>query len=230
MFHVEGILAIGILHQAFLFVFCINQYRSSPGRFLVYLHHFLHAAPWYCKAATALCSQRNILLLTGEPCHLACRMNQDTTGFCQIITLVETTKANAVFELHSPLSYHDISSKTRTTSSRGIAELWLGSRIAFTASMHAIAAHHPFATLQVIYKESLLARWFGEIHQDVVIRTVSPSVAIISYLRQVLTIHLKIPLFSIHRILEKRFCKPIINRWNEKDTDNKQNQYSQYNQ
>ena len=72
--------------------------------------------------------------------------------------------------------------------------------------------------------------WFGEIHQDIVIRTVSPSVAIISYLRQVLTIHLMIPLFSIHRILKKRFCEPIINRWNEKNTDDKQNQYSQYNQ
>lgn len=96
--------------------------------------------------------------------------------------------------------------------------------------MHAIAAQHPFATLQVIDKESLLARWFGEIYQNIVIRTISPSVAIVSYLRQILTIHLMIPLFSIHRILKKRFREPIINRWNEKNTDNKQNQYSQYNQ
>ena len=96
--------------------------------------------------------------------------------------------------------------------------------------MHAIAALYSFATLQVIDKESLFARWFGEIHQDIVIRTVSPSVAIISYLRQVLTIHLMIPLFSIHRILEKRFREAIINRWNEKNTDDKQNQYSLYNQ
>ena len=152
------------------------------------------------------------------------------TGFCQIIALVEPSKANAVFELHSTFSYHDISSKTRASASRVITELWLGSRIALTASMHAIAAHHPFATLQVIDKESLLARWFGEIYQDIVICTVSPSVAIVSYLRQVLTIHLMIPLFSIHRILKKRFREPIINRWNEKNTDNKQNQYSQYNQ
>ena len=97
-------------------------------------------------------------------------------------------------------------------------------------SMHAIAAHHPFATLQVIDKESLLARWFGEIHQDIVIRTVSSSVAIVSYLRQILTIHFMIPFISIHRILKKRFCEPIINRWKEKDTDDNQNQYSQYNQ
>ena len=96
--------------------------------------------------------------------------------------------------------------------------------------MHAIAAHQSFVTLQVVDKESLLARWFGEIHQDIVIRTVSPSVAIIPYLRQILTIHLMIPLFSIHRILEKRFREAIINRWNEKNTDNKQNQYSQYDQ
>ena len=96
--------------------------------------------------------------------------------------------------------------------------------------MHAIAAHYSFATLQIIDKESLLARWFREIHEDIVICTISPSVAIIPYLRQVLTIHLMIPLFSIHRILKKRFCEPIINRWNEKDTDDKQNQYSQYNQ
>ena len=82
--------------------------------------------------------------------------------------------------------------------------------------MHAIAAHQSFATLQIIDKEPLLARWFGEIHEDIVIRTVSPSVAIVSYLRQVLTIHLMIPHFSIHHILKKRFCEPIINRWNEK--------------
>ena len=157
-------------------------------------------------------------------------MDQNATGFCQIIALVEPSKANAVFELHSPLSYHDISSKTRASASRVIAELWLGSRISFTASMHAIAAHYSYATLQVIDKESLLARWFGEIHEDIVIRTVSPSVAIIPYLRQILTIHLMIPLFSIHRILKKRLRKPIINRWNEKDTYNKQNKYSQYNQ
>ena len=157
-------------------------------------------------------------------------MNQDTTDFCQIIALIETSKANAVLELHSTFSYHDVSSKTRASASWGITELWLGSRIALTTSMHAIAAHHSFSTLQVIDKESLLARWFGEIHQDIVICTVSPSVAIIPYLRQVLTIHLMIPLFSIHRILKKRFREPIINRWNEKDTDDKQNQYSQYNQ
>ena len=96
--------------------------------------------------------------------------------------------------------------------------------------MHAIAAHYSFATLQVIDKESLFARWNGEIHQNIVIRTVSPSVAIISYLRQVLTIHLMVPLFSIHRILKKRLREPIINRWNEKNTEDKQNQYSQYNQ
>ena len=118
----------------------------------------------------------------------------------------------------------------RASASRVIAELWLGCSISLTTSMHAIAAHYSYATLQVIDKESLLARWLGEIHEDIVIRTVSPSVAIISYLRQILTIHLMIPLFSIHRILKKRFCEPIINRWNEKNTDNKQNQYSQYNQ
>ena len=157
-------------------------------------------------------------------------MDQDATGFCQIIALVEPSTANAVLELHSTFSYHDISSKTRASASRVIAELWLGSRISFTASMHAIAAHYSFATLQVIAKEPLLARWFGEIHQNIVIRTVSPSITIVSYLRQVLTIHLMIPLFCIHRILKKRLRKPIINRWNEKDTYNKQNKYSQYNQ
>ena len=98
-------------------------------------------------------------------------MDQDATGFCQIIALVEPSKANAVFELHSPLSYHDISSKTRTSTSRGIAELRLGICISLTTSMHAIAAHYSFATLQVIDKEPLLARWFGEIHEDIVIRT-----------------------------------------------------------
>lgn len=155
-------------------------------------------------------------------------MDQDATGFCQIIALVETSKANAVLELHSTFSNHDISSKTRTSTSRVIAELWLGSRISFTASVHAIAAHYSFATLQVIDKEPLLARWFGEIHQDIIIRTVSPSVAIVSYLRKILTIHLMIPLFSIHRIFKKRFREPFINRWYEKDTDDKQSQYSQY--
>ena len=155
-------------------------------------------------------------------------MDQNVTGFCQVIALVETSKANAVLELHSTFSNHDISSKTRASTSRVIAELWLSSRISLTASVHAIAAHYSFATLQVIDKEPLLARWFGEIHQDIVIRTVSPSVAIISYLRQVLTIHLMIPLFSIHRILKERFCEPIINRCKEKDTDDKQSQYSQY--
>ena len=128
-------------------------------------------------------------------------MNQDTTGFCQIIALVEPSKANAVLELHSTFSYHDISSKTRASTSRVIAKLWLGCCISLTTSMHAIAAHQSFATLQIIDKESLFARWNGEIHQNIVIRTVSPSITIVSYLCQVLTIHLMIPLFSIHRIL-----------------------------
>ena len=157
-------------------------------------------------------------------------MDQNATSFCQVITLVETSKANTIFELHSTCSYHDISAKTRASTSRVIAELWLGSRIALTTSMHAIAAHHPFTMLQVIDKKSLPARWFGEIYQDIVIRTVSPSVAIVSYLRQILTIHLMIPFISIYRILKKRFREPIINMWNEKNTDNKQNQYSQYDQ
>ena len=157
-------------------------------------------------------------------------MDQDATGFCQIIALVETPKANAVLELHSTFSYHDVSSKTRASASRVITELWLGCCISLTTSMHTIAAHQSFATLHVIDKESLLARWFGEIHEDIVIRTVSSSVAIVPYLCKVLTIYLMVPLFSIHRIFKKRFCEPVINRWNEKNTDDKQNQYSQYNQ
>ena len=139
-------------------------------------------------------------------------MDQNVKGFCQVIALVETSKANAVLELHSTFSNHDISSKTRASTSRVIAELWLSSRISLTASVHAKAAHYTFTTLQVIDKESLLARWFGEIHQDIIIRTVSPSVAIVSYLRKILTIHLMIPLFSIHRIFKKRFREPFINR------------------
>ena len=65
-------------------------------------------------------------------------------------------------------TYHDISSKTRASASRVIAELWLGCSISLTTSMHAIASHYSYATLQVIDKESFFARWFGEIHQDIV--------------------------------------------------------------
>ena len=91
-------------------------------------------------------------------------MDQNATGFCQVIALVETSKANAVLELHSTFSYHDISAKTRASTSRVITELWLGCCISLTTSMHAIAAHYSFASLQVIDKEPLFARWFGEIH------------------------------------------------------------------
>ena len=68
---------------------------------------------------------------------------------------------NAVFD------ENDISSKTRESASRVIAELWLGCSISLTTSMHAIAAHYSYATLQVIDKEPLLARWFGEIHEGI---------------------------------------------------------------
>ena len=117
-----------------------------------------------------------------------------------------------------------------TTKIQKISEITNFFRHYFLSRTEVIATHYSFATLQVIDKEPLLSRWNREIHQDIVIRTVSSSITIVSYLRQVLTIHLMIPLFCIHRILKKRFCEPIINRWNEKNTNDKQNQYSQYNQ
>ena len=108
-------------------------------------------------------------------------MNQDTTSLGKIVGLVKTTKTDALLKL-TTLSYHHISSKAGASAAKLIAELRLGIRVALATAVHTVAAHQAFAMLQVVDEEPLLARWNGEIHQDIIICAIPSSLAIVSYL------------------------------------------------
>lgn len=101
-------------------------------------------------------------------------MNQDTTSLGKIIGLVKPTKTDALLKL-TTLSYHHISSKTRASAAKLIAELRLGICVALSTAVHTIAAQHTLSMLQVVDEEPLLARWNGEIHQDIIGMLVNQS-------------------------------------------------------
>ena len=93
-------------------------------------------------------------------------MNQDTTSLGKIVGLVKPTKTDALLKLTS-LSYHHISSKAGASAAKLIAELRLGICVALSTAVHTIAAQHALSMLQVVDEEPLLARWNGEINQDI---------------------------------------------------------------
>ena len=148
-------------------------------------------------------------------------MNQDTTSLGKIIGLVKTTKTDALLKL-TTLSYHHISSKAGASAAKLIAELRSGIRVALSTAVHTVAAHQAFAMLQVVDEESLLARWNGEIHQDIIVRAIPSSLAIVSYLREILAIHLAIPFLDIYVILIQWLSVPVINGRHKRDANNQQ--------
>ena len=179
--------------------------RSST----IYLHHFRHTVSWYREATTALWTYRDIIVFTRKSCHFSRRMNQDTTSLGKIVGLVNPTKADALLKLTS-LSYHHISSKARASAAKLIAELRLGICVSLSTAVHTIAAQHTLSTLQVVDEEPLLARWNGEINQDIIIRAIPSSLAIVPYLREILAIHLAIPFLAIDVILISNCSKLIL--------------------
>ena len=148
-------------------------------------------------------------------------MNQDTTSLGKIVGLVKPTKTDAFLKLTS-LSYHHISSKTGASAAKLIAELRLGICVALSTAMHTVATHQAFAMLQVIYEEPLLARWNGEIHQNIIICAIPSSLAIVSYLREILAIHLAIPFLGVDVILIQWLSVPVINGRHKRDANNQQ--------
>lgn len=148
-------------------------------------------------------------------------MNQDTTSLGKIIGLVKPTKTDALLKLTS-LSYHHISSKARASAAKLIAELRLGICVALATAVHTIAAQHTLSTLQVVDEEPLLARWNGEINQDIIIRAIPSSLAIVSYLREILAIHLAIPFLGVDVILIQWLSVPVIDGRHKRDANNQQ--------
>lgn len=148
-------------------------------------------------------------------------MNQDTTSLGKIIGLVKTTKTDALLKL-TTLSYHHISSKAGASAAKLIAELRLGIRVALATAVHTVAAHQAFAMLQVVDEESLLARWNGEINQDIIICAIPSSLAIVPYLREILAIHLAIPFLGVDVILIQWLSVPVINGRHKRDANNQQ--------
>ena len=148
-------------------------------------------------------------------------MNQDTTSLGKIVALVKPTKTDALLKLTS-LSYHHISSKAGAAATDLIAELRSGIRIPLATAVHTVAAHQAFAMLQVVDEESLLARWNGEIHQDIIVRAIPSSLAIVSYLREILAIHLAIPFLGLDVILIQWLSVPFINGRHKRDANNQQ--------
>lgn len=148
-------------------------------------------------------------------------MNQDTTSLGKIIGLIKTSKADAILKL-TTLSYHHIPSKAGASATELIAELWLGICVALATAVHTVAAQHTLSMLQVVDEEPLLARWNGEIHQDIIVRAIPSSLAIVSYLREILAIHLAIPFLDIDVILIQWLSVPVINGRHKRDANNQQ--------
>ena len=148
-------------------------------------------------------------------------MNQDTTSLGKIIGLVKPTKTDALLKL-TTLSYHHIPSKTGASAAKLIAELRLGIRIALSTAVHTVAAQHTLSMLQVVDEEPLLARWNGEIHQNIIVRAIPSSLAIVSYLREILAIHLAIPFLGLDVILIQWLSVPVINGRHKRDANNQQ--------
>lgn len=88
--------------------------------------------------------------------------------------------------------------------------------------MHTIATHQALAILQVIYEEPLLARRYGEIDQDIIIRAIPSSIAIVPYLRQILAIHLAILFLGIDVILIQWFRISLIYWRDERNASHQQ--------
>lgn len=148
-------------------------------------------------------------------------MNQDTTSLGKIIGLVKPTKTDALLKL-TTLSYHHISSKAGTSAAQLIAELRLGIRVALSTAVHTIAAQHTLSMMQVVDEEPLLARGNGEIHQDIIVRAIPSSLAIVPYLREILAIHIAIPFLDIDVILIQWLSVPVINGRHKRDANNQQ--------
>lgn len=136
-------------------------------------------------------------------------MNQDATSLGKIVGLVKPTKTDALLKLTS-LSYHHISSKTGASAAKLIAELRLGICVPLATAVHTIAAQHTLSMLQVVDEEPLLARWNGEIHQNIIVSAIPSSLAIVPYLREILAIHLAIPFLGIDVILIQWLSVPVI--------------------
>ena len=148
-------------------------------------------------------------------------MNQDTTSLGKIIGLVKPTKTDAILKL-TTLSYHHIPSKTGAAATELIAELRSGIRIPLATAVHTIAAQHTLSMMQVVDEEPLLARWNGEIHQDIIVRAIPSSLAIVPYLREILAIHLAIPFLGVDVILIQWLSVPVINGRHKRDANNQQ--------
>ena len=153
-------------------------------------------------------------------------MNQDTTSLGKIVGLVKPTKTDALLKL-TTLSYHHIPSKAGASAAKLIAELWLGICVALATAVHTVAAQHTLSMLQVVDEEPLLARWNGEIHQDIIVRAIPSSLAIVPYLREILAIHLAIPFLSIDVILIQWLSVPVINGRHKRDANNQQHYENQ---
>ena len=148
-------------------------------------------------------------------------MNQDTTSLGKIVGLVKPTKTDALLKL-TTLSYHHISSKAGTSAAQLIAEHRLGIRVALSTAVHTIAAQHTLSMMQIVDEEPLLARWNGEIHQDIIVRAIPSSLAIVPYLREILAIHIAIPFLDIDVILIQWLSVPVINGRHKRDANNQQ--------
>lgn len=148
-------------------------------------------------------------------------MNQDTTSLGKIVGLVKPTKTDALLKLTS-LSYHHISSKARASAAKLIAELRSGICVALSTAVHTIAAQHTLPMLQVVDEEPLLARWNGEINQDIIICAIPSLLAIVSYLREILAIHLAIPFLGVDVILIQWLSVPVINGRHKRYANNQQ--------
>ena len=153
-------------------------------------------------------------------------MNQDTTSLGKIVGLVKPTKTDALLKL-TTLSYHHIPSKAGASAAKLIAELWLGICVALATAVHTVAAQHTLSMMQVVDEEPLLARGNGEIHQDIIVRAIPSSLAIVPYLREILAIHLAIPFLGVDVILIQWLSVPVINGRHQRDANNQQHYENQ---
>ena len=94
--------------------------------------------------------------------------------------------------------------------------------VALSTAVHTIAALHTLSMMQIVDDEPLLARWNGEIRQNIIVRAIPSSLAIVSYLREILAIHIAIPFLGIDVILTQWLSVPVINGRHKRDANNQQ--------
>ena len=156
-----------------------------------------------------------------KTCHLAGRVDKNAAHLSETVALVEAAQTDAALELCA-FPYHDVAAETRAPAAELIAELRFGIGVARSAAVHAVATCHQLTRLQVVDEEAFLARGYREVYKDVILRVVSPALAVVSYLFYAFRVYLAVPFLAVHIVFPQGLGVPLIYRWYKRYADHNQ--------